>query len=209
PHDADSNWSMRWRPHIGGHFGLGDSCWNVFLTNLPTDDARALNSAYTDIRETRAKIDELHDAYRAALQAEDSMLAGRIWSNIDDLFGKIRDDWQIIVPIIRENKTLLIRVRRECGAARPASRTGLEIRPVVPNPATDFANVGYNIKVSSNVLIQIFDQGGTALKTISDGNVEAGAHEMRLDLTGIRSGVYLLRIQAGADVSTEKFVIRN
>ncbi len=207
--NTDSNWSMRWHPRIGSHFGLSDSCWNVFLSQIPADTAHMLTEAFADIKVTRARIDTLHKEYRAALRADDTVRARLIWIRITDLFKNIRDDWDTIQPILRQYHELLIETRRDCDHNGRKSTIGLRVTPVVPNPATTNAHFSYTINAADHVLIQLFDQSGTVVKTVFEGNVDAGEHDMKLDLSGMQSGAYLVRIQAGPDVNTLKLVIRN
>ena len=206
---SDSSWSLRWHPRIGSHFGLRESCWNAFLSELQTDTAQKLNSTISSIRATRGKIDSLHKDYHAAMLAGDTTLGRLTWVRITDLFGTIDNDWKMVKPTIRQNRDRITRLRHDCPATAENSVTGLVITPVIPNPSTANASFSYTLNSTGNVLIQISDQRGNVVKTVFNGSSDAGKHDIRLDLGGLRSGAYLLRLQAGSDVNTEKFVISN
>ena len=197
-----------WRHDDGQHhFGLSDSCWRVFLSDLPNDVAGTLTGAIEQVKDIKANLDTLRDSLRAERKEKDTAEVRAIWDKIRDLVGKGRDDHKIIDDIIAKYKELLIKVRRECNPDKKGGSVGLKVTPIMPNPATSAAHFSYTINAEENVLITISDQMGTIVKTIFDGQAETGEHDVKLDLSGMQPGMYLLRIQAGPDINTLKLVI--
>ena len=203
----DSSIGTQWHPREDWHFGLSDSCWKVFLSGLPADTASMLTATFEQIRDSKVLIDSLLKDYSAARRAKDTALMHLILNKIRDLREKIRDDRMITDRIIDEYHSLLISVRRECDHDGHKGTIGLKVTPIVPNPATTQAHFSYTINADENVLIQIFDQGGNTVKTVFDGPADQGEHDVKLDLSGMKTGIYLVRIQAGPDVNTIKLVI--
>lgn len=206
--DTTAN-SGGWRHHDGQHhFGLSDSCWRVFLSDLPEDVAGTLTGAIEQIKDIKANIDTLRDSLRAERKEKDTAEVRAIWDKIRDLVAKGRDDNKLIDDIIRKYHELLIKVRRECGDRdHKGGSVGLKVTPIVPNPATTKAHFSYTINAGEEVQITINDQMGNVVKKVFDGQVEIGEHDVELDLNGLKSGMYLLRIQAGPDVNTLKLAI--
>lgn len=197
-----------WRHDDGQHhFGLSDSCWRVFLSELPADVAGTLSGAIDQVKDIKAKLDTLRDSLRAERKEKDTAEVRAILDKIRDLVGKGRDDHKIIDDIIAKYKELLIKVRRECDRDHKGGSVGLKVTPIVPNPATTKAHFSYTINAAEEVQITISDQMGNVVKKVFDGQVEVGEHNVELDLNGLKPGMYLLRIQAGPDVNTIKLAI--
>jgi len=53
----------------------------------------------------------------------------------------------------------------------------------------------------------VFDTAGREVATLVDGRREAGSHTVTFDGSGLASGVYLVRLQAGDFVQTRKVVL--
>ena len=197
-----------WRHDDGQHhFGLSDSCWRVFLSDLPNDVAGTLTGAIEQVKDIKAKLDTLRDSLRAERKEKDTAEVRAIWDKIKDLTAKGRDDHKIIDDIIAKYKELLIKVRRECNPDKKGGNVGLKVTPIMPNPATTRAHFTYTINAEEEVQITISDQMGNIVKKVFDGHSEIGEHLVELDLNGLKTGMYLLRIQAGPDINTLKLAI--
>lgn len=198
--------SSKWHPRNERHFDLSDSCWKVFLSELPADTAQMLVGAIDGRRDVEVKIDSLQKDYRAARKAKDTILMRAILAQIKDLTEKIRDDVKTIDLIIDKYHKELIEVRRTCDHD---GRHDLElsVAPITPNPATTTAYETYTISEEANVKITIHDQMGKVVKEVFNDLVDDGTHTVTLDLKGLKPGVYLVRLQANNEVNTQKLVI--
>jgi hypothetical protein len=56
------------------------------------------------------------------------------------------------------------------------------------------------------VTLTVFNTLGQAVATLVNENQEAGYHDVRFDGSGVASGVYYYRIQAGGYVKTMKML---
>ncbi|HEY6171238.1 MAG TPA: T9SS type A sorting domain-containing protein, partial [Candidatus Kapabacteria bacterium] len=87
----------------------------------------------------------------------------------------------------------------------------LGVGNIKPNPVPagiTTTSMDYRLKAESTVTITINDQLGNIVKTVADGTSAAGEHVVSLDLTGLTSGGYLVRVQAGTDVQTRRLIIQ-
>jgi formylglycine-generating enzyme len=76
-----------------------------------------------------------------------------------------------------------------------------------PNPFNPSTTIRYAVPVRSHVTLTIFNTIGQQVATLVQGEQEAGYHEVRFEASGLASGVYLYRMQAGDFVQTRKLVL--
>jgi hypothetical protein len=87
----------------------------------------------------------------------------------------------------------------QSGQLKVGTQLGLEFSPN-PIQAGRRLTIGLNLPVQDQVSIKLYDAAGRFVKLLSEGRLEAGAHEIELTagdaLTGIRgSGVYFVRAE--------------
>jgi hypothetical protein len=75
-----------------------------------------------------------------------------------------------------------------------------------PNPARSQATVRYALPERGDVTIRLYDVLGRQVRTVVQGERQ-GRHEQRLDLDGLSSGVYVLRLRAAGETRTEKLTV--
>lgn len=79
---------------------------------------------------------------------------------------------------------------------------------VVPNPARDEADLHLHVPVSGNVKLTIHDMLGRIVKSLPEQNVPAaGDYEMRLNLSGLSAGTYMVRAESERSYTTTRMVI--
>jgi hypothetical protein len=76
-----------------------------------------------------------------------------------------------------------------------------------PNPFNPLTIIRYGLPQRSYVFLSVFNALGQRVATLVQGEVEAGYHEVRFDGSGLASGVYFYRIQAGTYVETKKLLL--
>ena len=76
-----------------------------------------------------------------------------------------------------------------------------------PNPFTDRTTAIVELSAAAVVNLQIYDLGGRMVsEPLPGANLEAGAHQIRLDLSDLPSGSYFYRAQLGEVQKTGKLV---
>ncbi|PAP76692.1 T9SS type A sorting domain-containing protein [Rubrivirga marina] len=89
------------------------------------------------------------------------------------------------------------------GEEAPAeAATALE--PPYPNPSHNAVTVPFRLREAGPVRLVLLDALGRDVATLADGPFGSGAHHVRVDATGLPSGVYVVRLsaEAGGDVVT-------
>jgi len=76
-----------------------------------------------------------------------------------------------------------------------------------PNPFNPSTKITYSIPQSSKVVIKVFDLLGNEIETLVNEEKTTGTYEITWYATGLPSGVYFYRIQAGDFIQTKKMVL--
>ena len=66
-----------------------------------------------------------------------------------------------------------------------------------PNPVKDRTTFSFFINASAHTTLRIYDLSGRMVREIINGQREAGAHEIVADLSPLKPGSYVYRIEAG------------
>jgi len=75
-----------------------------------------------------------------------------------------------------------------------------------PNPFNPTTTIKYQIPELSFVRIKVFDVLGSEIVTLVNEEKPTGSYEVEFNATGLPSGIYFYRIQAGSFVKTKKMV---
>ncbi len=85
-----------------------------------------------------------------------------------------------------------------------ASRLALN---AFPNPSYDQVMVTYELKESSQVILEILDLTGRKIRLIPEAEQQQGFHRIQLSTSALKPGVYMLRVEADSRVEVRKVVI--
>ena len=76
-----------------------------------------------------------------------------------------------------------------------------------PNPFNPVTTIQYSIPQRSSVTLKVFDVLGNEVATLVNEYREAGRYEIEFDATGLASGIYFYKLQAGNYVETKKMIL--
>jgi len=76
-----------------------------------------------------------------------------------------------------------------------------------PNPFNPSTVILYTVPEKSEVSLTLYNTLGQFVMSIADGEQEAGPHVVRLEASGLSSGVYYYRLRAGNLVATKSLVV--
>jgi hypothetical protein len=76
-----------------------------------------------------------------------------------------------------------------------------------PNPFNPTTKICYGLPHKSQVSLVVYNTLGQQIAQIVNGEQEPGYHDVRFDASGLSSGVYFYRLQAGTYVETRKLLL--
>ena len=88
----------------------------------------------------------------------------------------------------------------------PALPTRLALG-VYPNPFNAQAQITLDLPHAGPARLTLYNTLGREVAILLDAALPAGAHRVRLDGTTLSTGVYLCRLESGADVQTQKILL--
>ncbi|WP_420457498.1 DUF1501 domain-containing protein [Rubrivirga sp.] len=92
----------------------------------------------------------------------------------------------------------------EASTATPtAPAPALDLSVPAPNPVRTRATVRYRLADPGPAEVALYDTSGRQVATLASGSHDAGAHVAELDAHGLAAGLYMLRLQAGAETRTQ------
>jgi uncharacterized Ntn-hydrolase superfamily protein len=82
-----------------------------------------------------------------------------------------------------------------------------ELHQNYPNPFNPSTAIRYQIPSRSHVTLKVYDVLGREVATLANEELKPGSYEVTWDASGVASGVYLYRLEAGAFTETKKLVL--
>jgi hypothetical protein len=76
-----------------------------------------------------------------------------------------------------------------------------------PNPFNPNTVIGYQLPVSSNVTLKIYDVLGNEVATLVDEYKPAGKYEVEFDASSLTSGVYFYTLRTENFFQTNKMIL--
>ncbi len=76
-----------------------------------------------------------------------------------------------------------------------------------PNPVQKQATVEYTLPEQTDVRVTLYDVLGRRVATLEEGSKQAGRHQIQIEGTGLSSGVYFGRLEAGSQTITQKITV--
>ena len=82
----------------------------------------------------------------------------------------------------------------------------IELLATVPNPASRQARVRFSIPERQEVQLRLYDALGREVRAVVNAERE-GRHEETIDVSGLPSGTYFIRLKAGSKTRTQRLTI--
>jgi|GEM_PF-3035213 len=89
----------------------------------------------------------------------------------------------------------------------PGLPAAYDFQPFSPNPFNPQTVAKFEIRNASHVSLRVYDTAGREVAALVEGWRAAGTHEVSFDASGLPSGLYLARLEAGEFRATQKLVL--
>ncbi len=76
-----------------------------------------------------------------------------------------------------------------------------------PNPFNPSTNINFNLPESGLVTLKVYNLLGQEIAELVNGSMVSGSYSINFDASGLSSGVYIYRLQAGNQVQTKKMML--
>ena len=78
---------------------------------------------------------------------------------------------------------------------------------IYPNPTPLRSEIKYQISKSKSVVVKVLDMQGSEISTLVNEDQAPGEHTVSLDASSLPAGIYLVRLEAGEAITTNKLVV--
>ncbi|MBM3329573.1 MAG: T9SS type A sorting domain-containing protein [Calditrichaeota bacterium] len=126
-----------------------------------------------------------------------------------------RSDWELPMsvvsvegrPVYEANGFLAIDGYVSVDETRLDLPTAFALSEVFPNPFNARASLAFDLPTQREVRLSLHDLTGRELAILARGRYLAGRHRVEFDASRLTTGVYLVRIEAGADRAVQRAVV--
>jgi polyhydroxybutyrate depolymerase len=84
---------------------------------------------------------------------------------------------------------------------------GFVLKKIYPNPFNAKTTISFSLLQPERVTLKVFDQLGSEVAVLLEGNVRAGEHTVTFDSKDLPNGVYFFKIKAGIFADAKKLVV--
>jgi hypothetical protein len=190
--------------HLGEASFLANE-FDIVIKNNPVDAVQLLPSDISDNLSMTYSIER--DTISVAIASSIAMTEEGIFANLRFSYGDKEDD-RDMSEVVKFNKFMLnetnltthvnaVYTEIEDGAGEVPEEFALKQN--YPNPFNPSTNIAYDLPVSGDVRIQVFNILGQLVHTVVDQPQKAGRYQVRWDASQFGSGTYLLRIDFQGD----------
>ena len=112
--------------------------------------------------------------------------------------------------VLRADAIKLAHVQDPTGADEPragALPSSVALHQNYPNPFNPVTTIAYEIPQGAHVRLVVYDNLGREVRVLAEAQQPAGRYTVSFDASGLGSGVYFYRLQAGDIVQTRKLVV--
>ncbi len=127
-----------------------------------------------------------------------------VYSGIDTTTGRENVLIVFVDPVTGNFVALFTKVEKDETAGIP---TSFMLHQNYPNPFNPMTTITYDIPVRANVKLVVYNILGQEVATLVNEVQEPGRYNVKFDASGLPSGVYFYKLEAGKYVDVKKMVL--
>ena len=129
--------------------------------------------------------------YRQDVQTAEAAL---LWTGPEIPLQTLSEEWLTVPP-------------GATAGPEAAERTGMRLEPPRPNPVRGVAEIAFELPAPGEATVDLFDALGRRVLRLYEGRAQGGRHVVSADVAGLPSGLYLVRLSAGAASRTRSLMV--
>lgn len=110
-------------------------------------------------------------------------------------------------PVLMDSLSLSVADSVTAVGPGPPSPGGFRLDPVYPNPFNGTASVRFVLPVAGDATLDVADASGRVVAVLADGPLPAGERTLSFSAPTLASGMYVVRLRAGASAISRKILI--
>lgn len=115
----------------------------------------------------------------------------------------LTEDESLALPVVFFNND----EEQDTAAETPEQPRRLSLQQNYPNPFNPHTRISYELPESGEVQLRVFTIQGREVAQVVNGRQQAGRHNISFDASGLASGVYLYRLEAGGIALSRKMTL--
>ena len=93
------------------------------------------------------------------------------------------------------------------GLAQSKLPISFQLLEAYPNPFNPSTTLSFSLPVASKIQLIVYNVMGQKVARVAEGFFDAGTHKVTFDGSGLASGIYFCRLQAGEYTAVQKMVL--
>ncbi|WP_020566686.1 DUF1501 domain-containing protein [Neolewinella persica] len=127
-----------------------------------------------------------------------------------DIYGTVFEEWFELEPdqvrTVLGHDYIHLPIIEGCNSTSTNDEAIKDLQVKLwPNPTANVARISFSID-AGRAELSLSDVSGRLLQTVFSRTLSGGEHQFELDLSRYPSGIYLVRLQAGASVASRRLV---
>jgi hypothetical protein len=174
-------------------------------TTIPGIDSNGVKMEDAGINAGIAKFTDLNENFSQSVHIStiDNLPIGSlIWDDNAFAHYNSADDYQNVIMRYINLGGLMTGVKESPGVAH-----NFNLSQNYPNPFNPSTVIKYHLSTATHVRMTIFDMLGREVRTLLNEQKSAGSYQVSWNASGVPSGVYFYRLQAGSFSETKKLIL--
>lgn len=117
------------------------------------------------------------------------------------------DNGKVYVSSDEGSKVILVFTPVPVTGVKDVNNRGFEVGKLYPNPVKDAFTIAFNLAKTTRVTGVIYNLTGKRVASVLGGSFTAGAHTEQINVKGLSSGTYLLKITGDNSTVTQKLIV--